>query len=175
MSQTDLIVADLRALDARGGDALVLGVLLDERPLQGLAGLVDWRLRGALSRWLVSGFASGAWGERVIYPSVDRLGQATTLVLGLGTRPQLRTDRVHDAARAAAEVVTGLGATDITCDLLGLDRLPTPLENTLPDLLDVFRSCKGLTRITLAVDPDRFEAVQAIMDSFGRRGFAPNA
>lgn len=172
---TDLIVADLRALDARGGDALVLGVLLDERPLQGLAGLVDWRLGGALSRWLVSGFATGAWGERVIYPSASRLNQGKTLVLGLGTRPQLRTDRVHDAARAAAEVITGLGGTDMTCDLFGLDRLPTPLENTLPDLLDVFRTCEGLDRITLAVDADRYDAVRAIMDSFGRRGFAPSA
>ena len=93
------------------------------------------------------------------------------LVLGLGTRPQLRTDRIHDAARRAAEVMAGLGSKRMTCDLLGLDRMPTPIENTLPGLLEVLQGCEQIDRVTLAVEPDQFELVQSVMDRFGRRGF----
>jgi hypothetical protein len=171
----ELIVADMRALDAQSDDLLVLGVLEDERPLVGLAGLVDWRLCGALSRWIVSGFATGVWGESVLYPSSTRLAQRVTLVLGLGTRPQLRTDRIHDAARRAAEVMGGLGSKRMTCDLLGLDRMPTPIENTLPGLLEVLQKCEHIERVTLAVEPAQYEAVRAIMDKFGRRGFPPTS
>ena len=85
MTPIELILAELPALDRQSDDLLVLGLLEDERPLAGLAGLVDWRLCGALSRWLVSGFASGSWGENVIYPSSARLAHNATLVLGLGT------------------------------------------------------------------------------------------
>ena len=102
MTHVDRIVADMGALDACPNDALILGVLEDQRPLIGLAGLVDWRLCGALSRWLVSGFVAGTWGERVLYPSNPRLSQRITLILGLGTRPQLRGDRVYEAAKEAA-------------------------------------------------------------------------
>ncbi len=171
MTPTELILAELPALDRQSDDLLVLGLLEDERPLAGLAGLIDWRLCGALSRWLVSGFASGSWGENVIYPSSARLAHNATLVLGLGTRPQLRTDRVHDAARRASEVMKGLGAETMTCDLLGLDRMPTPIENTLPGLLEVLQSCEPIKRVTFAVQPEQLDTVQEVMDKFGRRGF----
>ena len=175
MTPIGLIVSDLRALDAQSDDLLVLSVLEDERPLGGLAGLVDWRLCGALSRWLVSGFATGVWGESVLYPSNARLAQRVTLVLGLGTRPQLRTDRIHDAARRAAEVMVGLGCKRMTCGLLGLDRMPTPIENTLPGLLEVLQKFDQIERVTLAVEPAQYEEVRAIMDNFGRRGFPQTA
>ena len=175
MTPIDLIIADLTALDAQRDDLLVLGVLEDERPLVGLAGLVDWRLCGALSRWLVSGFATGTWGESVLYPSSERLAQRATLVLGLGTRPQLRTDRIHDAARRAAEVMAGLGSKRMTCDLLGLDRMPTPIESTLPGLLEVLQGFEQIERVTLAVKPEQHETVRSVMDRFGRRGFPQTA
>ncbi len=171
MTSIELIASDLTTLDAQRDDLLVLGILEDERPLTGLAGLVDWRLCGALSRWIVSGFATGSWGESVLYPSSHRLGQRATLVLGLGTRPQLRTDRIHDAARRASEVMKGLGSKRMTCDLLGLDRMPTPVENTLPGLLEVLQTCEPIERATFAVQPGQFDLVRGVMDRFGRRGF----
>ncbi|MCM2277557.1 MAG: hypothetical protein NDJ89_05725 [Oligoflexia bacterium] len=40
----------------------------NERPLQGLAGLMDWRFQGALSRNLRSGAITGAPGECAYFP-----------------------------------------------------------------------------------------------------------
>ena len=67
----DIAVAPLaRALlegvdDGSGGprrrvDLGVLPIFEDERPLQGLAGLVDWRMGGSLSALLRAGFCTGA-------------------------------------------------------------------------------------------------------------------
>ena len=59
----------LRSLDDHVSDILVLSAFSDEQPLEGITGLVDWRLRGRLSRWFVNGFATGRWGERAFTPS----------------------------------------------------------------------------------------------------------
>ena len=68
--------------------------------------------------------------------------------------------------------MAGLGSKKMTCDLLGLDRMPTPVENTLPGLLEVLQSCDPIEHATLAIQPDQITAVRAIMDKFGRRRFA---
>ncbi|HET8732287.1 MAG TPA: hypothetical protein VFM45_00805, partial [Anaeromyxobacteraceae bacterium] len=58
----DLSLAVLDALDVEA-----LAVLVGpERPLQGLAGLVDWRLCGALTRALRGGLYAGAPGEALL-------------------------------------------------------------------------------------------------------------
>ena len=43
-----------------GGDALVVPVWSDVRPLRGAAGLLDWRLCGRLSQMIREGRVSGA-------------------------------------------------------------------------------------------------------------------
>jgi len=62
----------LAALDAAQADALALFVG-PERPLQGLAGLADWRLCGAVSRALRGGAYAGEGGEQLLLPTQDRL------------------------------------------------------------------------------------------------------
>jgi hypothetical protein len=52
----------------------------NERPLQGLAGLMDWRFHGAISRCLKAGAISGKAGECVYFP-VTRNGQTYHLIL----------------------------------------------------------------------------------------------
>src|SRR5436190_1879228 len=77
--RTDIVIAPLtRALldgvdDGSAGarrrvDLAVLPFFEDERPLQGLAGLVDWRIGGGLSALLRAGFCTGATGEAVLLP-----------------------------------------------------------------------------------------------------------
>ncbi len=52
----------------------------DERPLQGLAGLLDWRFQGAISRFLESGFLTGRSGEFAYLP-IARAGSTYHLLL----------------------------------------------------------------------------------------------
>lgn len=83
-------------------DAYVLFVASDERPLQGLAGLVDWRLAGGLSRLVLSGAVTGESEEKVL-ASPD--GETRALVFGLGDADRMASERFEAIARAASEAI----------------------------------------------------------------------
>src|SRR5690606_24270901 len=56
----------------------------DERPLQGLAGLVDWRLLGGLTRILKKELFEGRAGESLLTISGRKLPVQRIFVYGLG-------------------------------------------------------------------------------------------
>lgn len=76
----------LAALDAAAADTVAVFVG-PERPMQGLAGLVDWRLAGALSRALRAGHYAGAGGEQLLLPTHGRLGAPRVFCFGLQELP----------------------------------------------------------------------------------------
>src|SRR3989441_12376298 len=58
----------LDAIDQAAAESLCLFVASDERPLTGLAGLVDWRLTARLSRLVRGGQLTGEAGEAGLTP-----------------------------------------------------------------------------------------------------------
>jgi len=99
----DLSLATLDALDV---DAL--GVLVGpERPLQGLAGLVDWRLCGALTRALSGGLYAGAPDEALLLPTGGRLPCGRVVALGLPVPNG--PEAFSGAARRLCEVLVKAG------------------------------------------------------------------
>lgn len=90
------------ALDELDVDSLAVFVG-PERPLQGLAGWVDWRLCGALSRALRDGFYDGGEREALLLPSAGRVGAARVFFFGLPPLPL-------DAAAFSAFALTACGA-----------------------------------------------------------------
>jgi hypothetical protein len=101
----DLSLASLDALDVEAL-ALLVG---PERPLQGLAGLVDWRLCGALTRALASGLYAAGPGEALLLPTAGRLPARRVVALGLPA--PLRAEAFGPAARHACEVLQRAGCT----------------------------------------------------------------
>ncbi len=90
----------LPSLDALSADSLALFINQRERPLQGLAGLCDWRLCGQLSRVLHKGFFEGKGGEALLMPIGRRLGIVRLLAFGLGeNRHRLRARRSRGPSR----------------------------------------------------------------------------
>lgn len=65
-------------------EALCVFVGEDERPLRGIAGFLDWRMCGGLSRVLVSEFFKGAAGDCLLLPSNGRIAIPRIFVCGLG-------------------------------------------------------------------------------------------
>jgi hypothetical protein len=57
----------------------------DERPLQGLAGYIDWRSCGMLSRLLRSGWCTGRAGESLLMPTRVGLPVERLVLVGLGS------------------------------------------------------------------------------------------
>jgi hypothetical protein len=110
-----LEVADLSlaALDALAIDVLLVWVG-PGRPLQGLAGLVDWRLCGALTRALKDGLFLGAPGEALLLPPRRRLPARRVLAVG---HAALAADGLAEAVRGACEVVRRAGGESLAAAL----------------------------------------------------------
>jgi len=77
---------DLRSLDAAGTELLACPIFQDQRPMRGVAGLVDWRLAGKLSKLAKRGFLAGELGEVLFVPGRPHTGFEKILVFGLGAR-----------------------------------------------------------------------------------------
>ncbi len=96
----------LDAMDQAPAESLCLFISSDERPLTGLAGLVDWRLTGRLSRLIKGGLLTGDAGEAVLTQPGNRLGYKKMFLFGVGPasqpEPQLR-ERVAEALRKLAQ------------------------------------------------------------------------
>jgi hypothetical protein len=90
----------LEALDDARAEALCLFVGEAERPLSGLAGLVDWRLAGRLSGMIRSGLLTGASGEALLTPPGARLPFEKLFLFGIGS--------LSDPAELSSRVLDGL-------------------------------------------------------------------
>jgi hypothetical protein len=101
--------------------ALVL-VPRDERPLRGDAGRIDWRLCGAVSSLLESGYASGAAGESTLVPAGGAIAPRRLLLFGLGLSKHLGRRRIEQSLRRA-----GLAALELAAESLSL-ALPEALD-----------------------------------------------
>ena len=96
----------LEGLDSlEGVDALCLFVAEDDRPLPGSAGFVDWRLCGALSRVLQSGFFVGARDDSLLLPTDGRFPVPRIFVIGLGRRRGLDASSLGEALAHAGTVL----------------------------------------------------------------------
>ncbi len=82
----EIVDLGLPGLDALDVDAIAVFVG-PERPLQGLAGYVDWRLCGALSRAIRGGLFGAERGEALLLPSAGRLSPELIFCFGLGEAP----------------------------------------------------------------------------------------
>jgi hypothetical protein len=88
----------LQGLDVLDVDLLAVAVFQRDRPLPALAGLVDWRLNGQVSRVLGAGRFTGRLGESVLLPCGDRIGAGRFLLFGLGEDHAYTEGRFAEAA-----------------------------------------------------------------------------
>jgi hypothetical protein len=107
--RVDVAELGLPALDALDADAIAV-LVGPERPLQGLAGFVDWRLCGALSRAIRAGRYGPESGEALLLTTGGRLPVPRAFCFGLpvASGAELRggalanaCERVCDALRKA--------------------------------------------------------------------------
>ena len=80
---TRLEVVELPA-DRLPGDALLVPLFEDQRPLEGPVGVVDWRLDGALTRMLLDGELTGRSGEKLALQTNARFAAPWVMVGGSG-------------------------------------------------------------------------------------------
>lgn len=146
-------VGDLAGLDRLEGDSLAVFLLKDVRPLRGVAGFLDWRTNGALSRLVMSGTFAGDPGEVVLAPTRGRLGMRRCFLFGLGSVADCERERMHDVAADAIRVLEQANASTLafaapsvperpeleTLFVQGVKRLPRP-----PDVVLISPATPGI-------------------------------
>jgi len=106
----DLSLASLDALEVDSLAAFVGA----ERPLTGLAALVDWRLAGALSRAILAGTVTPEHGEALLLPAAGRLHATRVFLFGLD-EPSPRSAAL--AVRHACEALRRAGGRSVALSL----------------------------------------------------------
>lgn len=115
LSFADSSLATIDRLE--GLDSACFFVFEDERPVRGAAGLVDWRLCGALSRVLIEGRFVGAMGDALLFPSLSRVPPQRLFCFGAGPREALSREVFGDLVRRACEAMTLAGALAFATEL----------------------------------------------------------
>jgi hypothetical protein len=132
-------VPHLRRLDLAATEVLVCTLAADERPPRGVAGLVDWRLAGRISRLLAEGFATGEVGEVVLVPGKPKLPFDKVVMFGVGVRSTFN-DAIYRAVVARVlETLEGLRARTAVVELPGRH-----FDGILPErAADILLECVG--------------------------------
>lgn len=121
MPATTYLPLDLHRWDrAAGGDALVVPVWYDVRPLRGAAGLLDWRLCGRLSNLLQQNRLTGAMGEKLLLVT-DRLPWTRVLALGVGQSTAFDDQVFQATADCCLDTLRRIGASSLAVAFPGRD------------------------------------------------------
>jgi len=113
------VARDLRRLDEVGAEVVACAVWRDARPLVGLAGLLDWRLAGRLSRLAKQGFLLGEVGELLAVPVRPRLPFDKLLVAGLGPRSAFGEATFKRVLERTMDALSGLHVKKAVVELPG--------------------------------------------------------
>ena len=137
MVELRFVAPDLRRLDEAGAEVVVCGVWKDERPLTGLACLLDWRLAGRLSRLARQGFLVGDVGELVVLPARPRLPFDKLLACGLGPRARFDEATFRTVLERILDALTGLSVKKAVIELPGRGDSAVDPEQAASILLDL--------------------------------------
>lgn len=127
----------LRPLDEIGAEVIACGVYRDARPLAGLAGLLDWRLAGRLSRLAKRGFLVGEVGELLAMPVRPRLPFDKLLVAGLGPRSSFGDATFRTVLDRTMNALAGLHVKKAVVELPGRGDDAISAERAAEIVLDV--------------------------------------
>jgi hypothetical protein len=109
----------LRRLDLLGTEVLVACLAEDEKPPHGVAGLVDYRLAGRLSRLIREGFATGRSSEVLLLPGKPRLPFDKIVLFGVGARAAFDETAYRSVIEKMLSTLEGLRARTAVVELPG--------------------------------------------------------
>jgi len=122
---------DLQELDQQRANCLVLTAFADDRPLRDLAGRVDWRLNGRLSRLIQTEFIDAHLNETMLTPVGTRLPFTRLLFVGMGRRSDFNEERFADVCEMVFQSLARLHITDFAMSLPGRIGLDVGLRQAL--------------------------------------------
>ena len=113
------VTPDLRKLDETSAELVACGMWKDERPMGGLAGLLDWRMGGKISKLARETFVGGELGEVLFVPGRPRLPFDKIIVLGLGERSAFGDGPFREVVTKLLRTLEGLHVRRAVVELPG--------------------------------------------------------
>jgi hypothetical protein len=130
------ITRELRRLDLAATEVLVATLSEDERPPHGVAGLVDWRHAGRVSRLIQNGFATGRLGEVLLLTGKPKLPFDKVVLFGSGPRSELDERVFRVVIDKMLDTLEGLRARTAVVELPGRHFDAIPPERAADILLE---------------------------------------
>ncbi|RME23848.1 MAG: hypothetical protein D6806_10545 [Deltaproteobacteria bacterium] len=130
--------AGLATLDRLQAELLVLLPFEEDRPLQGTAGLCDWRLNGRINRLVEQGWYRPSREQALLMDSAGRIPTSRVLVLGMGKRAALDAQSYRRRISCLAGILGKLRYSSVALELPDLAQGPmeTPqLQRALFELV----------------------------------------
>ncbi|MCG3171992.1 MAG: hypothetical protein GMKNLPBB_00135 [Myxococcota bacterium] len=152
-----LFSPSLEYIDLDRTDALVCTHHEEDRPLQGFAGLLDWRLHGALNQRVKDGLVSGKLDDTLLYPVSGRKTLRQVILIGGGPRSNFSRERFEAWLDRLIRVCKGL-----SLDRVGLEAPLFP-QSILDErvaahtLISALNRVEALREVDL-VAPDQYHA-----------------
>jgi hypothetical protein len=113
------VLPNLHALDEHPAEVIACAVWSDERPMRGLAGLLDWRLAGRVSRLAKEKFVKGDVGEVLCMQGKPRLPFDKVLLVGAGPRAAFDEAAYEKVIVALLRALEGLNVKRAVVELPG--------------------------------------------------------
>ncbi len=167
------VVPDLHRLDETPKDALACAIWSDERPFAGVAGLIDFRLAGRLSRLALRRFISGKRGELLCVPGRPRLPFDKILVVGMGERADFDEKAFRLVFARLIDALVGLRVTSAAIELPGRADGSLPPERASEFYVEWAREHPFARSVCLIEEHDAHKKFTKHIEDLERRRRAP--
>ncbi|MDH3201598.1 MAG: hypothetical protein OEM15_11960 [Myxococcales bacterium] len=173
MIEYDFIPPEQSSLDQLQTEVILLPFFEDERPLRGAAGLVDWRLCGALSRRLAGGDLRGNFGEKSWAITLPKLKAERLLLFGLGQSKAFDRRVAEEACALIAKAINEAKLATAALALPGrsMDRLSA--EDAMQHWLDATPRDLALGELTIIEHRADHKPLESVIDGLRRQAESP--
>lgn len=165
----DFVAAQQEGLDQLQTELIVLPYFSDERPLIGAAGLIDWRLCGALSRKLMAGYIEGRFGEKALLTNPAALKSDGLLLVGLGQSAKFGLDTASKACGVIAGALREAKVSTVALALPGRSIARISALDAMQLWLSASMNAGDLEEISIIEDPREHRALDSLFDGLRRQ------
>ncbi len=169
----DFVTTAARSLDELQAEVIVLPFFSDERPLCGAAGLIDWRLCGALSRKLMAGYVDGSFGERALLTNPTKLQSEALLLVGLGASSAFDKSIAKKACALIAETLREAKVSSAALALPGRSLSLLSALEAMQLWLAASLDDGELEELTIIEQAQEHRALDSLLDGLRRQAESP--
>ncbi|MCX7959531.1 MAG: hypothetical protein N3B13_10840 [Deltaproteobacteria bacterium] len=142
----------------------------DDRPLNRLAGIIDWKVDCFLSRLIKGKKLFGNEGEIILFASEERFGSTPVLICGLGKKKFFSLTTVSSIADGLVRRIDNMNISNFGFALPDFSGTNISWLDGFNAFVDRFSRCENILKIYLFEERDKELLFRGnINDSFKRR------